>query len=175
VPRSPSRLPAGRAQDADQEVVQQSVFVPPHERRLRDTNMERVPSSPIRLGRTLPRTVVQRNKDHGFCSHLLFCPTCRNHCLNSRRDSAALTADLDMTRADIPVGPCKPVARDRSGNSASFANRLDEHPPFLVASDYALSPVTSRHDLVHRALKLDSASSRHPFKSSSTAKFVKNG
>ena len=48
-----------------------------------------------------------------------------------------------MTRADIPVGPCKPVARDRSGNSASFANRLDEHPPFLVASDYAITPVAA--------------------------------
>jgi hypothetical protein len=51
---------------------------------------------------------------------------------------------------------------------------IDEHPPILVASDYALSLVTPRHDVVHLALKLDFDLSRHPFKSSSTAQSVTN-
>jgi hypothetical protein len=57
---------------------------------------------------------------------------------------------------------------------ASFIQRLDEHLSILVAPDYALSPVTSRHDMVYRALKLDSDLSRHPSKSSSTTRFVNN-
>jgi hypothetical protein len=56
------------------------------------------------------------------------------------------------------------------GLFASFTKRLDEHPPILVDSDYVLSPVTSRHDMVHRALKLGSDLSRHPL----PAKSVKN-
>jgi hypothetical protein len=48
---------------------------------------------------------------------------------------------------------------------ATFLGSLpgNEHPPILVGSDNALSAVTSRHDMVHRALKLDSDLSRHPF------------
>jgi hypothetical protein len=48
------------------------------------------------------------------------------------------------------------------GLFASFIQRLDEHPSILVASDDVLAPVTSRHDVVHRALKLDSDLSCHP-------------
>jgi hypothetical protein len=57
--------------------------------------------------------------------------------------------------------------KPQPGLFASFTKRLDEHPPILVDSDM-FSPVTSRHDMVHRALKLDSDLSRHPSKSSST-------
>jgi hypothetical protein len=49
-----------------------------------------------------------------------------------------------------------------SGLFASFTKGLNEHPAIFVASDNALSAVTSRHDMVHRALKLDSDLSRHP-------------
>jgi hypothetical protein len=61
---------------------------------------------------------------------------------------------------------CKP-----SGLFASFTKGLNEHPPILAASDNALPAVTSRHDMVHRALKLDSDLSRHPFVHSSTVPF----
>jgi hypothetical protein len=57
---------------------------------------------------------------------------------------------------------------------ASFPRRLDKHPPILVASDDALTPVTSRHDMVQRALKMDPDLSCHPSKSYLTAKSVKN-
>jgi hypothetical protein len=52
------------------------------------------------------------------------------------------------------------------GLFASFIQRLDEHSSIFVASDYVLTPVTSRHDMVHRALKLDSDLPRHPSQSS---------
>jgi len=56
-----------------------------------------------------------------------------------------------------------------SGLFASFTKGLNEHPAIFVASDNALSAVTSRHDMVHRALKLDSDLSRHPLIQPSTA------
>jgi hypothetical protein len=40
---------------------------------------------------------------------------------------------------------CVPVT---PGLFASFTKRLHEHPPILVDSDYVLSPVTSRQDMV---------------------------
>ena len=48
------------------------------------------------------------------------------------------------------------------GLFASFTKGLYKHPPILVASNDILSPVASRHDMVHCSLKLDSDLSRHP-------------
>jgi hypothetical protein len=60
----------------------------------------------------------------------------------------------------VMIAHQNPRINKPSGLSASFTKGLHEHPPILVASDNALSAVTSRHDMVHRALKLDSDLSR---------------
>jgi len=60
-----------------------------------------------------------------------------------------------------------------SGLFASFTEGLSEHPAILVAPDNALSAITSRHDMVYRALELDSDLSRHPLNSPIYHKSVK--
>jgi hypothetical protein len=61
----------------------------------------------------------------------------------------------------VMIAHQNPRINKPSGLFASFTKGLNEHPSILVASDNALSAVTSRHHMVHRALKLDSDLSRH--------------
>ena len=74
----------------------------------------------------------------------------------------------------VMIAHQNPRINKPSGLFASFTKGLNEHPPILVASDNALSAVTSRHDMVNRALKLDSDLPRHPFNSPIYRKAVVN-
>jgi hypothetical protein len=75
----------------------------------------------------------------------------------------------------IVIAHQHPRINKPSGLFASFTKGLNEHPAILIASDNTLSAVTSRHHMVHRALKLDSDLSRHRFNSpilSNLSRFV---
>jgi hypothetical protein len=65
----------------------------------------------------------------------------------------------------VMIAHQNPRINKPSGLFASFTKSLNEHPPTLVASDNALSAVTSCHDMVNRSPKLDSDLSPHPFNS----------
>ena len=78
-----------------------------------------------------------------------------------------LCTEQTEVRPGPALGGCRALV-NRVGTrhlSPVAAKGLNEHPPIPVTSDNALSAITSRHDMVHRTLKLDPELSRHPFNS----------